>query len=767
MTRGQDILIQSLVDSGVLSSEEATRLAQAPDRPGDQSGSTAQPSDSGSSVIEKLKKTGRLSAFQVNLLEREGPQALQLGDYVLLDRLGAGGMGEVFRAVHRVMRREVAIKRLKTGSVDVPGLNERFMREVRTAAKLVHPNIVTAYDAGEDSTGCYLVMEYIPGRDLSRVIREEGALRVDRAVKYLQQAAQALAYAHKSGIIHRDIKPGNFLVDEHDTLKLLDLGLARVEQTIAEVEQSENLTLTHAHQLVGTLAYMAPEQAEDPHAASVAADLYALGATFCHMVTGRPPFVAKSAAQAIIAHRDSPPPNLGHRLPEDLDALYQSLMRKRPEDRPASADDVLASLEAIAADGALARWAEEHTEAETVAMPHGITSAPVSDTASTGSSAAQADTQEQAVEQRLQTGLRFRASLIAVTLVVCLSLTVTAIYVLVQLDADGDGETTGSPPQRTNEPKSTTTGDSSSATGPGLVPGPDAMILNSSKAGAALQETQAEDYGQRVEMTNSIGMTLRYIPSASFRRGSTEEQIEWALEQVTAEGLFDRYGEYIEGERPQQVVRIDRPYYLASTEVTVGQFRKFVEASGYKTEAQTDGIGGISFSTGVSHPDINWDNPGMEQDDRHPVINITQADGMAFCKWLSEKEGYRYDLPTENQWEYACRAGSPGRWHFGDDPSQFYAYGWCYFNSPNGTKPVAQLKPNAFGLYDMHGNAREWVLLNDGTLADRFGTGVVRGGSFTKPQVLLRSASRVGFKVRSPYAYHGFRVLRAIESDDE
>ena len=299
----QAALVKSLIESGILSAEDATLFSRSAGGPDTHDPGKPQ-SDSGRSVLEKLESMGRLSSFQSEAIEREGPAGLLLGDYILIDRLGIGGMGEVYRAVHRIMRREVAIKRLKTSHLNVPGLATRFIREVRAAAKLVHPNIVTAYDAGEDASGCYLVMEYVQGRDLAQTVREHGPIAADRAAELLLQAARALDHAHQAGIIHRDIKPANFLIDQTTgTLKLLDLGLARIEQTIAEADHSEQLTLTHADQIVGTLAYMAPEQADDPHAATVAADLYALGCTLHYMVTARHPFDSKSTAQAVIAHR--------------------------------------------------------------------------------------------------------------------------------------------------------------------------------------------------------------------------------------------------------------------------------------------------------------------------------------------------------------------------------------------------------------------------------------------------------------------------------
>lgn len=719
------MLLQDLMDSGILSDQDVTQLSQSSGGAGE--ASDAMRVESTEELLGRLRELGYLSDYQIELLEREGSNALVLGDYILKDRLGSGGMGEVFRAMHRVMRREVAIKRLKTASVHSPGLTERFLREVRTAAKLIHPNIVTAYDAGEDETGCYLVMEYVEGCDLAELIKREGPLSADRAVMYLLQAARALAHAHEAGIIHRDVKPANFLVSKLGTLKLLDLGLARVEQQIAEAEQSQHLTLTQADQLMGTLGYMAPEQAEDAHAASVAADLYALGCTFHHMLTGRPPFVGSSATKVLIAHRESEPPDLVGVLPPGLNELYQRLLAKDPADRPASAKEVV-------------RWLEQALASDELAIPMAVPRRV---------HRPKKETKPQSMRRRpLMIGI------VAVPLVLGV-----ALYLVIRSSDTPAGEpvTESVSPALSNTGSDTPESDTKTAL-------PD--VIGTTSAAVALQQRQATQNRQSLEYENSIGMTFSYIPSARFRMGSTDEQVEWALRQVQAVGLSERYRPYIESEKPQRVAEIEKPFFMATTEVTVGQFRKFVEATGYKTLPETDGIGGIHFGKNEAAPDVNWDNPGMVQNDRHPVINITQPDCIAFCKWLSEKEGLTYRLPTEAEWEFAARAGNPGRWCFGDDLSQFFDYGWSYQNSPNGTQPVAQLNPNAFGLNDMHGNAREWVMLDNGQPTDRFGVGVVRGGSFTKPAVLLRSASRVGFNSKGPYPYHSFRVLLEIDLND-
>ena len=714
MQPSPDMLLQTLVDSGILSEQDATQLSQSSQGSFDASDSTHV--EQTGELLDRLRQMGSLSDFQMEKLEQDGPDSLVLGDYILMDRLGSGGMGEVFRAMHRVMRREVAIKRIKTAAVQSPGLTERFLREVRTAAKLSHPNIVTAYDAGEDDTGCYLVMEYVEGKDLAELIKQEGPLSVEQAADYLLQAARALSHAHEAGIIHRDVKPANFLVSSSGSLKLLDLGLARVEQQIAEYEQSAHLTMTQPEQMMGTLGYMAPEQAEDAHNASAAADLYSLGCTLCQMVTGRPPFTVKTAMQALIAHREKPPPDLSSHLPPALNSLYLSLVAKAPEDRPASTAEVVRVLEQILAS-------EDISLASVPSSLHAF-------------SLSKAANRDRSFAKPL---------LVAGSLALVVMAAVGGILLL-----QDPGSETPSSAEEDAPPE----GDVPQAS----------LTLSSREAAATIRKEQLDQYGVAATVSNSLEMSFGFVPSGTCWIGSTDEQVNWALAQVAGTSVADRYAQYITSESPRTIARVHKPFYMGATEVTVGQFRAFVNATNYETVAEREGTG-YSYGTREQGPAFGWENPGMPQTESHPVVNLTQADCLAFCEWLSELEGRVYRLPTATEWEYACRAGSQGLWSFGDEPALFYDYGWGSRNAQGATAAVRQLLPNTFGLYDMHGNVREWVMLDHGQAATETGIGMVCGGSFTKSPVLLRSASRVGFNTNAPYPYHGFRVL--LEFDPE
>ena len=173
-----------------------------------------------------LVQKGTLTAWQAKQLYRGKLKSLVLGNYVLLDKLGQGGMGMVFKAEHRIMQRVVALKTLSPEITKSRQLLARFRREVQVAAKLEHPNIVTAYDAAQEGEVHYLVMQYVAGEDLASLVRSQGVVSFDIAVNYVLQAAKGLQYAHEQGVIHRDIKPSNLLVDETGTVRVLDMGLA-------------------------------------------------------------------------------------------------------------------------------------------------------------------------------------------------------------------------------------------------------------------------------------------------------------------------------------------------------------------------------------------------------------------------------------------------------------------------------------------------------------------------------------------------------------
>ncbi len=343
MTLSLPQFVDALSASGLMTADELSAFrARLPEAA---SGSDAE------ALARELVRQGKLTSFQVNAVYQGKTRGLVFGEYMVLDKLGAGGMGRVFRARHRRMDRIVALKVLPREALDSPQAVERFEREVRAAARLLHPNIVTAYDASIHEGIHYLVMEYVPGRDLGTIVREGGPLEIRRAIDYAIQAARGLQFAHEQGIVHRDIKPANLLLSVHGTVKILDMGLARVDEGAFNDSKATRIEgLTRTGQVLGTLDYMAPEQAEDVNAADARSDVYGLGCTLFRFLTGRPPYQADSVLRKLLAHREQTIPDVRQDRPEapaELAEALQQMLAKLPEDRPASMQAVIALLERV------------------------------------------------------------------------------------------------------------------------------------------------------------------------------------------------------------------------------------------------------------------------------------------------------------------------------------------------------------------------------------------------------------------------------------
>lgn len=306
-------------------------------------------SEGRSPPLDELRQSGGLTEFQCEATRRGEAAQLVLGNYVLLDRIGRGGMGQVYRAWHRNMERVVALKTLRPKAIHSDNAVRRFHREVKTAARLSHPNIVTAFDADESGGTHFLVMEYVPGCNLAVYVREHGPANVAQATGWLLQAARGLAFAHRRGVVHRDIKPSNLLLGAGGTVKVLDLGLARLEDRLNSEDAAEGLTRTG--DLLGTLDFMAPEQMLDTRGAGPKADIYALGCTLYYLLSGEPPYGGRTVSEKLLRHRQQPVPPiraLHPDAPPALDRLLQRMLAKRPEDRPADMDEVVAALEPLA-----------------------------------------------------------------------------------------------------------------------------------------------------------------------------------------------------------------------------------------------------------------------------------------------------------------------------------------------------------------------------------------------------------------------------------
>ena len=326
--------VETLRRSGLLKSQLLDQLvADFEQQP------TGKPEDC-EPLVKRLLSENILTDWQHGHILAGRNRGFFLGNYKLLKMLGAGGMGAVYLAEHTFMQRRVAVKVLFEAQVDQVGL-ERFHLECRTIAALDHPNIIRAHDFDSDGEFLYLVMEYIEGPDLHALVQQREMLPFVEAANYIRQAAEGLAHAHGKGMIHRDIKPANLLVDPKGVLKILDLGLARI--TNRNRDEKSITTAGAAEAILGTVDFLAPEQAVDCHNVDYRADIYSLGCTFYYLMTGHAPFPEGNVPQRLMRHQLEDPPSISLErpdVPEELAELCMKMMAKSLEDRVQTAAQV-------------------------------------------------------------------------------------------------------------------------------------------------------------------------------------------------------------------------------------------------------------------------------------------------------------------------------------------------------------------------------------------------------------------------------------------
>ena len=597
------------------------------------------------------------------------PPALSPGDtlhdYRILEPLGEGGMGRVFRAVHSRLGKQVALKVIAPRRAIQTEFIARFEREMRAVGSLRHPNIVQATDAGECDGRPYLVMELLEGCDLRRLVREGGPLPVKQAREYVRQAALGLQHAHEHGLIHRDVKPANLMLTTGGTIKLLDLGLAVFRGETPDLPGGDSATLqaqgdsTGSHCVLGTPDYMPPEQQRGTKEVGPAADIFALGATLWFLLTGSPP------PRGVLPSRS---------LPGEIPLpVWQKFLDPEPSRRFQSARETAVELADLIRPKASAR------------------------------------------------GWKIAALVVVLSLLAAI-----AVY--------------------SRKPKIDPIPDVSTAPIAGALP------FDPQKA-RELQTQWAVHLGQDTFIRNGDDSSFSLIPPGEFGLSSSCRVI------------------------------ITRPYYLATREVTVREFRQFVDDTGHRTTAETDGRGGLHIDFALPpdrmfqrDPRFNWRTPGHAvTSESHPVTQVSWEDANAYCVWLSKREGATYRLPTEAEWMWAARCGRAGEAHveFARDLNQPGKPGEWYrptVGKPWMPKAVGTTPASPWGLHDMLGNVAELCadeydelpvgthidfVKNSGTL-HRFHA--VRGHTYFS--VTLDFSALRGTEQHHGTSYLGFRVLR-------
>ena len=691
------------------------------------------------SLARLLEDRGLLTREQIRKvrvqMHEEGVHPF-VGHYEILAKLGTGGMGTVYKATDREAGITVALKVLPRELVRDRQVVDRFLRGGRLAAEIKHPNVVHVYEVGQSGPDYFIAMEFVDGPTVARKVKSEQQVSEQEALDITKQVAAGLAAAHAKGIVHRDIKPSNIMITESGVAKLTDLGIARV------VDRAD-MDITRTGHYVGTPKYMSPEQCISSKDVDVRSDIYSLGATLFHMLTGRPPFEGDSIFEVMKQQAGSRLPNprqYNRQISNMTHDLIWRMMAKTPAGRPQTAQEVIDIIERIE------RFRRGGTaEDERVVQ------------------AVHEETVEPAPRRRDARGVRRRVLNAAGVLLVVVLFAIAGWMWMQRLrEAIPPAAETSvresvpeRPPRLPPRPRRPPRASDIKPTVPpprkapkkAPVPRPPETPKKAAESklpkgwtqvtrGVKVATPQGEQWKQITYYRNTIGMEFVLIPAGEFMMGSP-----------ASEGGRDR------NEGPQHRVRITKPFYMGAFEVTQSQYQSVMSS-----------------------------NPSRFKGSKNPVERVSWNDAVEFCKRLSQREGVTYRLPTEAEWEYACRAGTTTPFYFGHTISTDqanYNGNYTYGNGGKGvyrnkTMSVGSFAPNTLGLYDMHGNVSEWCAdcyARDyylrSPLRDTQGPGtaksrVLRGGSCRHGPAACRSAARHPFDPSATHVNKGLRVVCAL-----
>ncbi|HCO22890.1 MAG TPA: hypothetical protein DIT97_07485 [Gimesia maris] len=681
----------------------------------------------------------------------------RLAHYEIEEILGRGAFGIVAKAFDEKLHRIVAIKLMNPELATTSPPRKRFLREARTAAAVTHENLV-AIHAVEEEPIPYLVMEYVPGQTLQQLMSGNGPLEVADILRIGQQVASGLAAAHTVNLIHRDIKPSNILLTEgpNERAKISDFGLARAV---------DDASLTSSGLIAGTPMYMAPEQARG-ETLDHRADLFSLGSVLYQMASGHPPFRAANTVAVLRRVCEDTPRPLDDVIPETpswLATIIFRLLEKKREDRFQTAQEV-ADL--------LARCQNELQHYGRVTCVKGRSGA-------AGTQVFQAKTGSNSRPWK-----KYIGGLIGGLAVVAVVIGLATMNgggkagpereVTSELASVAGVASPESPSETAETPEDAVSWHGWPADAP-----PPAIAPFDADQALAHQKAWAEYLKIPVEYENSLGMKFRLIPPGEFLMGSTPEEIEVQLKKV---GDNEQEQKKIQSAGPQHKVILTQPVYVGVTEVTQAQYEQVMKGNQSEITASDTGK---KLDAGLSTSN-------------HAARKMTWPDAVEFCAKLSQQEelksfysrsdkyrvtpleGTGYRLPTEAEWEFACRAGTTTRYWSGDRFKDLMTVGWFSYNSGNKIHSVGELKANPFGLFDMHGNVEEWVqdswdvafygTFSENAAIDPYRSFLdghsrsVRGGGVRSNEFICRSSARFFVSnYMAAWTTWGFRVVLAVD----